>query len=57
MPSPFDILRTVGDQLRRNPASEPAVDWVTEQFEALRRTEQPRGLDELQVELGSLVGL
>jgi SpoVK/Ycf46/Vps4 family AAA+-type ATPase len=57
MPGPYDILRTIGDQLRRNPASEPAVDWVTEQFESLRRTEQPRGLDELQSELDSLVGL
>jgi stage V sporulation protein K len=57
MPGPFDILKTIGDQLRRNPASEPAVDWVTEQIESLRRTEQPRGLDELQSELGSLVGL
>src|SRR5215210_2877983 len=57
MPGPFDVLRTIGEQLRRNPASEPAVDWVTEQFDALRRTEQPRGLGELQVELDSLVGL
>jgi stage V sporulation protein K len=57
MAGPFDILRTIGDQLRRNPASEPAVDWVTEQIEALRRSEEPRGLDELQAELDSLVGL
>src|SRR5215213_4727560 len=57
MPGPFDVLRTIGDQLRRNPASEPAVDWVTEQFEALRRTEQPRGLAELQAELDTLIGL
>jgi stage V sporulation protein K len=57
MPSPFDVLRTIGDQLRRNPASEPAVDWVTEQFESLRRPEQERSLEELQAELDSLVGL
>ena len=57
MPGPLDILRTIGEQLRRNPASEPAVDWVTEQFESLRRPEEVRGLDELQVELDSLVGL
>ncbi len=57
MPGPFDLLRTIGDQLRRNPASEPAVDWVTEQFESLRRPEQERSLEELQAELDSLVGL
>ena len=57
MTGPLDILRTIGDQLRRNPASEPAVDSVTEQFEALRRPEQVRGLEELQAELDSLVGL
>jgi len=57
MPGPLDILRTIGDQLRRNPASEPAVDWVTEQFGALRRPEQGRDLGELQAELDSLVGL
>jgi stage V sporulation protein K len=53
----FDLLRTIGDQLRRNPASEPAVDWVTEQFESLRRPEQERSFEELQAELDSLVGL
>ena len=58
MAGPFDVLRTIGDQLRRNPASEPAVDWVTEQFESLRRpNEQERTLEELQAELDSLVGL
>jgi stage V sporulation protein K len=57
MPGPLDLLRTIGDQLRRNPASEPAVDWVTEQFESLRRPEQERSLGELQAELDSLVGL
>jgi stage V sporulation protein K len=57
MTGPFDLLRTIGDQLRRNPASEPAVEWVTEQFESLRRPETERSLDELQAELDSLVGL
>ncbi len=57
MPGPFDVLRTIGDQLRRNPASEPAVDWVTEQFEAFRRPERERSFEELQAELDSLVGL
>ena len=57
MAGPYDFLRTIGDQLRRNPASEPAVDWVTEQIEALRRPEQERTFDELQAELDSLVGL
>jgi stage V sporulation protein K len=54
---PFDLLRTLGDQLRRNPASEPAVEWVTEQFESLRRPESEQSLEELQAELDSLVGL
>jgi type VII secretion ATPase EccA len=57
MTGPFDLLRTIGDQLRRNPASEPAVDWVTDQFEAFRRPPPDRGLEELQAELDSLVGL
>jgi stage V sporulation protein K len=57
MGGPFDLLRTIGDQLRRNPASEPAVDWVTEQLESFRRPEQERTLEELQAELDSLVGL
>jgi stage V sporulation protein K len=57
MPGPFDVLRMIGDQLRRNPASEPAVDWVTEQFESLRRPEQERSFEELQAELDALVGL
>src|SRR5688572_21756624 len=57
MPGAFDLLRTIGDQLRRNPASEPAVDWVTEQFESLRRPEQERSFEELQADLDSLVGL
>jgi stage V sporulation protein K len=57
MPGAFDLLRTIGDQLRRNPASEPAVDWVTEQFESLRRPEEEPSLEELQAELDSLVGL
>jgi stage V sporulation protein K len=58
MPGPRDLLRNLGDQLRRNPASEPAVDWVTEQLESLRRSpEQEATLGELQAELDSLVGL
>ena len=57
MSGPFDLLRTIGDQLRRNPASEPAVDWVTGQLDALRRPEQERSFDELQAELDALVGL
>jgi type VII secretion ATPase EccA len=57
MAGPFDFLRTIGDQLRRNPASEPAVDWVTEQIEAFRRPEQEQTFEDLQAELDSLVGL
>jgi stage V sporulation protein K len=58
MPGPYDLLRTIGDQLRRNPASEPAVDWVTEQFESFRRApERAPTLGELRSELDELVGL
>jgi stage V sporulation protein K len=57
MPGPLDVLRALGDQLLRNPASEPAVDWVTDQFESLRRPEQERSLDDLQAELDALIGL
>jgi type VII secretion ATPase EccA len=57
MPSPGDVFRALGDQLRRNPASEPAVDWVTEQFEAFRRPDREPSFDELQAELDALVGL
>jgi type VII secretion ATPase EccA len=57
MPSAGDLLRTIGDQLRRNPASEPAVDWVTEQFDAFRRPDREPSFDELQAELDALVGL
>jgi stage V sporulation protein K len=57
MPSAGDLLRTIGDQLRRNPASEPAVDWVTEQFDAFRRPDREPSFEELQAELDALVGL
>jgi stage V sporulation protein K len=57
MPGPGDVLRALGDQLRRNPASEPALDWVTEQFEAFRRPDRELSFDELQAELDALVGL
>ena len=57
MPGPLDFLRTLGDQLRRNPASEPAVDWVTDQLEAFRRPDEDKSLEQLQAELDALVGL
>ena len=58
---PLDDLRralgTLGDQLRKNPASEPAVDWVTDQLDSFRRTERGRSLEEIQAELDGLIGL
>jgi stage V sporulation protein K len=52
------VLRSLGDQLRQNaPVSEPAVDWVTDQLDALRRAEPERSLPELEAELDSLIGL
>jgi type VII secretion ATPase EccA len=58
---PLDDLRralgSLGDQLRKNPASEPAVDWVTDQLDSFRRTERGRSLEEIQAELDGLIGL
>ncbi len=61
-PNPIDDLRravgALADQLRRTAANEPAADWVADQLDSLRgRPEQQKGLEELQAELDSLVGL
>jgi stage V sporulation protein K len=50
-------LRTIGDQLRRNAATEPAADWVSDQLDALRKPDSARTLEELQAELDALIGL
>ena len=62
MPSPLDEararLRELGDRLRASaPGTEPAVDWVSDQLEGLRRPPGPRPLEALQEELDGLVGL
>ena len=59
-PNPFDDvvrgIRVIGEQLRKNAATEPAGEWIADRFE--RRDEQPeRSLEELQSELDALVGL
>ena len=60
-PNPLDDvrrgLRLIGEQLRRNAATEPAGDWLTEQVDARARPEPARSLHELQAELDSLIGL
>jgi stage V sporulation protein K len=60
-PNPLDDvrrgLRLIGEQLRRNAATEPAGDWITEQVDARARPEPARSLAELQAELDSLIGL
>ena len=50
-------LRVVAEQLRRTPATEPAADWIDEQFAARRPSEAAKTLPELQAELEALVGL
>jgi stage V sporulation protein K len=60
VPNPIDDIlrgvRMVGEQLRKNPATEPAGDWIADQFD--RHDPEPeRSLEELQAELDALVGL
>jgi stage V sporulation protein K len=50
-------IRVIGDQLRRNPATEPAAEWLDEQLNRERSDAPERTLDELQAELDSLIGL
>jgi type VII secretion ATPase EccA len=60
-PNPLDDvrrgIRMIGEQLRRNAATEPAGDWITDQVDARTKPEPARTLAELQAELDSLVGL
>jgi stage V sporulation protein K len=59
--NPFeDVIRgikTLGEQLRANPATEPAADWISDRLDSLQRDEGSRSLEELQAELDSLIGL
>jgi type VII secretion ATPase EccA len=59
--NPFDdVLRgikTLGEQLRANPATEPAADWISDRIDSLQKDEAPRSLEELQAELDALIGL
>jgi SpoVK/Ycf46/Vps4 family AAA+-type ATPase len=50
-------LRILGERLRETAANDPAADWVSDQFEGLRRPEPPRDLDDLQRDLDELIGL
>jgi SpoVK/Ycf46/Vps4 family AAA+-type ATPase len=60
-PNPLDDikrgLRMVGEQLRKNAATEPAGDWIADQVEARRKPEPARSMAELQDELDALIGL
>jgi type VII secretion ATPase EccA len=59
--NPFeDVIRgikTLGEQLRANPATEPAADWISDRLDSLQRDEGTRSLEDLQAELDSLIGL
>ena len=61
MPTPFDDvkrgLRTLGERLRENAATEPAGEWITERLEGRGEPVSGRTLEELQAELDGLVGL
>jgi type VII secretion ATPase EccA len=46
----------VGEQLRKNAATEPAGDWIAERLDS-RDPEPVKTLEELQTELDALVGL
>jgi stage V sporulation protein K len=53
-----DVLRGLGEQLRRSLANDPVAAWASEQVDSLRRRPlPPRSLEELERELESLVGL
>ncbi len=59
--SPFDEVRArvrmLGERLRATaPGSEPAVDWLSDQLQGVRRPDA-RTLEDLQAELDNLVGL
>jgi stage V sporulation protein K len=49
-------LRVLGERLTQGGGADPA-DWISDQFDALRRQEPVRTLPELQAELDALVGL
>jgi hypothetical protein len=45
-------LRSLGEQLRRNPETQPAVDWLADRVDQLReRAEPEKTLEELQADL------
>jgi type VII secretion ATPase EccA len=60
VPTPLDDIlrgvRVIGEQLRKNAATEPAGDWIADQFDR-RAPESERTLPELQAELDGLIGL
>jgi stage V sporulation protein K len=60
--NPFeDVVRGIkvlGEQLRGNPATEPAGEWIADRIDSMQRDEKPsRTLEEVQAELDSLIGL
>ena len=61
MPNPLEDvargLRVLGDQIRKTVGNDPAAEWISDRIESMRPPEPPRGLEELQAELDSLIGL
>ena len=57
MANPLDnVLRTISERLRVG-SSRDGTDWISDQLVALRKPEPARSMDDLQAELGALVGL
>jgi stage V sporulation protein K len=60
VPAPLDDIlrgvRVVGEQLRKNAATEPAGEWIADRLES-RAPEPEKSIDQLQAELDALVGL
>jgi stage V sporulation protein K len=50
-------IKQLGEQLKRSTGSDPAVDWLSDQFDLLKRPEPARTMAELQAELDGLIGL
>ncbi len=49
-------IRLLGERLRETTANDPTVDWLAERLE-IRRTTEPRTMEEIQQELDSFIGL
>jgi stage V sporulation protein K len=53
-----DVLRDLGGELRANLAEDPVASWVAERLGGAKSPpESPRSLEEIECELGDLIGL